>query len=664
MASSKNQYFCLKTLLKEKLVDEILGANIKQDPHQVLVLDSHTSKIIGSCCTMSSLLGKGFVAIQNLDFNRQTIDLPATYFLDLSGQDHSETGHTEDADKLKVVLQDFTAGPDWNPETKAGTRLKKKYLRAYINVTLSLKAELIQDVLKQEARFIRSCRALNEVNIDFLSYESRVFLLNQPYVLEKFMNPSEEAISESSRVIERIIKQLVSLCIAMNEKPYVRYEMPTGSRIEKYIQFLVASKTGFGKVFEETVKNLPNWKARPNPATMLFLNRATDMAAPLIHHINYQSVLVDVLGMQGDVLTIELENQKENKKEVKSYVLNETDEIWREKRHLHFDAFKNKLNDDIGKFKKKSTTNQFRDGKMDDKTMLAVVKDLPKYREMTRLFARHQNICKAAGKALKPKVPAITILQDLACGLSSDCSTLKPQTNWSVIKELLEKPETAYLDKASIALLYVIARGGMSNDEKSFFEDILDAGTMAAINNLQLLGVNTGKPSKPKALDKGHQEMIKTRLKRMIKEKGDAKSPKKSYIIGNRYLSKVYYACRQLAEDKLDKKAYPYVNPPPKSAGRSNARSTGFSVRRNRHKRQESRMGNSDKPRLIIFVLGGITAAEMASVYEIGEQWKVEIVIGSTDIITSEETLKSLSQGQIKKNQDLNPSIVRDPTNI
>mmetsp|Transcript_16420 Transcript_16420/g.22905 ORF Transcript_16420/g.22905 Transcript_16420/m.22905 type:complete len:663 (+) Transcript_16420:100-2088(+) len=656
--------FDLKLLLKKRLIDEIFGANNKKDPYQVLVLDSHTSKVVGSCCKMSNLLAEGFVAIQNLEMNRQTIDLPATYFLEVSGQDDEK--HRDDAERLTIVTKDFSEGPEWNPQSRTGRKLKKKYLRAYVNVTQTIKKSVISSILAKERRFVKNCRALNEVNIDFLSYESRVFLLNRPYALETLMK--EDQIGESSRLIERITKQLVSLCITLNEKPYVRYEVPqTGSRIERYIE-LLADKS-FESALRSATEKLPNWKPRPNPATLLFLNRTSDMAAPLIHHISYQSVLVDVLGMKGDVLNIEVEKRDQKTgevegKEIKSYVMDEEDEVWRAKRHKHFDAFKNELFAEIEAFKAKSTTQQARqkDLEMDQKTMLKVVKDLPKYREMTRMFRRHQNIIKTAGSAIKSKVPAITLLQDFACGFDHQASSQKPQSLWNRVTQILEDSETAYLDKASIAMLYVIARGGMTSSEKSFFESTLDTGTMTAVSNLKLLGFNTGNPQSSKAfsVERGHMDMMKSRVKKIISDKKAGK--KGQHIIGNRYLTKVHYACSQLVEDKLDKKAFPYINPPPKTASRGTARTTGFSVRRNRNRRNSE--GASDKARLIIFVLGGITASEMASVYEIGEQWNVEIIIGSTDIITSEEILKSLSLGEINKNQDLNPSAINYSTRV
>uniref|UniRef100_A0A7S2TZM9 Uncharacterized protein n=1 Tax=Lotharella oceanica TaxID=641309 RepID=A0A7S2TZM9_9EUKA len=630
---------------------------------------------------MSDLLERGFVAIQNIKNARQSIDLPATYFLDVTGQDDDASGHNEDEKMLKALIEDFTEGKDWDPVTKTGKLLKKKYLRAYVHVTSTLQKTLIAKVLATERRFVASCRALNEINIDFLAYESRVFLLNQPYVLDTLMRSNTGGgMGESTRLIDRITKQLVSLCVMLNEKPYVRFEKPTSnSNCEKLLEML-ASTNNFEAMLREATDKLPNWKPRPNPATLLFLNRTTDMAATLVHHIGYQSVLTNVLGMQGDVLRVEVDKKGGEGKEIKSYVMSEDDDIWARQRHKHFDAVKNELYAEMTAFKQKSLSQKVKEGDgldMDPKTMLKVVKDIPKYREMARQFNKHNSILNAARAEInKPgRIQAMTMLQDLACGFDSTGSSVSPQSLWSAISELLAKPDTAYLDKMQLALLYVIARGGMTSKEEDFFESNLQPEMMTVIKGLSHLDINTKKPKNTYSVVRGHLDMMKARLTKIrnakkieTEKEQDAKRKgqsftKKAHYIGYRYLPKLHWVCSQLIEEKLDQKAYPWNNPPPKSGSRGMSRATGFSVRRNRHKRQQSGMGNGDKQRVIVFVLGGITPAEMASVYEIGDQYNVEIIIGSTDLITSEEIVKCLSQGEIKRDQDLNPAVIQD-TNV
>ncbi|GAB5365930.1 hypothetical protein AAMO2058_001100900 [Amorphochlora amoebiformis] len=641
--SKRTAIFSLKTILRQKLVVEILSAHRKQDPHMVLVLDEHTSKIVGSCATMSDLLSQGFVAIQNIELNRETIDLPATYFLDVSHAEDSK----EDRKKLMLLAQDYSEGDGWNPTTKSGTKLKKKYLRAYVNVTLTLKKALISSILAKEKRFVSSCRALNEANVDFLSFESRVFLLNQPEALNILMKTGAEGIEESNRLIEQMTLQLVSLCIVLNESPYVRFEnSQRGGRIEKLLAFM-AGQDNFDAALQRTTRKLPNWKARPNPATLLFLNRTSDMAATLVHHLSYQSTLVDVMGMKGDVLEIEVDQKDESGvvigSEKKSYVMSETDDVWRLKRHKHFDAVKNELYDEMQKFKSKSVAQNFKsksDGlDIDQKTMLKVVKDIPKYREAVNMYKKHQNIIAKAREKIAERIGVTKLLQTLACLMDNTGNILRTSNIWEGVKTCLEDTKTSSTDKTSVALMYVIMRGGMTNSEKKVFEENLSSTTMTCIDSLKNLDLPTGKPQSDFKLRKDHVDIMKKNLKKRLQEK---KEGKKAYTVGFRYIPRLEALVSQLADDKLDKKDFPYVKAPSKSSSRG-TKSIGFSRRRNN--KSGAAMVDPEKARLIIFVLGGITASEMASVYEIGTAFQTDIIIGSTAIITPNDVITSLSMG-------------------
>lgn len=636
-------------MLKTRLLDDILGAYKSVAPHMVLVLDEHTGKIVSSCSSMSDLLERGFVAIQNIDMNRQDIDLPAAYFITASGLDEGK--HQEDRKKLESVVSDFSEG------NNVGMKLKKRYLEAYVNVTLKLKKILISEVLAKEKRFVSSCRALNEVNIDFLSYESKVFLLNQPYVLEALSKPKDNTnFTELARLVERVIQQMVSLCVMLNEKPYVRYEKNTnGQNMRGFSVTEGMAKTNFEEKFAETVEKLPNWKPRPNPATLLFLDRTTDMAAPLTYQLTYQATCVEMLGMENDVLRVNVDKKNKLTGEVegteeKAFVMSEKDDVWRGKRHKHiWTADVENVSETVA-FKKKSAVPKAFDseGETKSKNLLKVIKDYPKYQEFAKRANKHNSIIKVAKEEIKKRVDVISLLQDMACSFDHEGSSISPSKLFDRVKEVCSNSNHCNLDKARVAMLYIIVRGGVTKSEEQFFEEALDENILSAVKNISHLGFNTGAPSSSSAmkLDKNHLKAMKQRLK--------ANNEKKAYIQGNRYVTKLHNICTQLANDKLDKSAFPYTKTPPKSASRSLSRVTGFSTRRSNrsHNRKNTKI-DSDNPRIIVFVFGGITAAEMATAYEIGEQYGIELFVGSTDVITGDEVVKALSMGRIGKGENL-----------
>ena len=114
----------------------------------------------------------------------------------------------------------------------------------------------------------------------------------------------------------------------------------------------------------------------------------------------------------------------------------------------------------------------------------------------------------------------------------------------------------------------------------------------------------------------------------------------------------------------LDEDRYPYVTPPPEEQRANMQAKVGRSARRkpgqaapaagstggNDWKREEKdggaagAAGGADRrPRFLIFVIGGLTFSEMRSAYEIGEQHKAAVYIGSSNTINASEFMVELS---------------------
>ena len=66
-----------------------------------------------------------FSAIQDIEKNREEIDLAATYFLNVTGIE--QDGKTRNDERvLNKLAEDFAYGDGWNAERKEGKKLKKK----------------------------------------------------------------------------------------------------------------------------------------------------------------------------------------------------------------------------------------------------------------------------------------------------------------------------------------------------------------------------------------------------------------------------------------------------------------------------------------------------------------------------------------------------------
>ncbi len=100
-----------------------------------------------------------------------------------------------------------------------------------------------------------------------------------------------------------------------------------------------------------------------------------------------------------------------------------------------------------------------------------------------------------------------------------------------------------------------------------------------------------------------------------------------------------------ILDEKLDTRQFPFLsNRPAGGAGYS-----GTSARPTWH-RNVGQPATRSGPRLIVFVIGGITYAEMRSAYEVtaaNKKW--EIIVGSDQILTPKQFLNNL---EMKIGQD------------
>jgi len=215
--------------------------------------------------------------------------------------------------------------------------------------------------------------------------------------------------------------------------------------------------------------------------------------------------------------------------------------------------------------------------------------------------------------------------QDLAMGVDAEGEKVKDPMKLMV--PLLIDPAVKTEDRLRLILLYIISKNGITDENlnKLLQHANISMSEKDTITNAALLGLNI-------TVDGGRKRVwIPNRRERVSEQVYQA----------SRWVPVVKDIMEDAIEDKLDAKHFPFL------AGRQvsqpHSRAPASARYGQWHKDQRYSQMRSG-PRLIIFIVGGITYSEMRSAYEVTRAMKSswEVVIGSDQIITSEKFLSNL----------------------
>ncbi|KAJ1547774.1 vacuolar sorting protein VPS33/slp1 [Nowakowskiella sp. JEL0078] len=650
------------TLTRQRVLNDMIKSTQPVGRWKVIIVDPRSVRILNASCRMHEVLEENVTLVEDITKKRSPYhSIEAIYFI------------TPTPENINILIDDFTRSP------------KPSYAAAHIYCTAALPDKLFGKLKNSISQHIKT---LKEMLIDFIPYEPQVYTFDTPTSLFALFNPPSPSLLALE--MDMLSKRLLSVLATLGEYPHIRYYDPLGQSSTgglplagRFAQVVQAELDNLCRI-DDQFPPVSTYRR----AVLIIVDRSLDFIAPLNHEFTYQAMMNDLLVMEGGKYVYKAEGGVSTDASAAHVTaqLDDNDPIWTMLRHWHYaeaaEYIRNSFNIFLSENKAAVSTLGAKEGtnigSMENlKQMKDTLSSLPEFQEMKAKFSVHINICQECKSLFERRKLSLvaSVEQDMATGETSDGRA--PKNIFMDLVAALDSKDVISVDKIRMLMMYITSQGGIQDGDRRRLLDYakLTIEESQAITNMHYFGVRLSAPAIPEK----KKEMGRYTY---YGRKNDKKKNKHSDEDVPYDLSRYSPILRTVVEDqilnKLDTTIFPWIKEPPMDemlppsasrikgstqsggilgsiTGQSNIIGGGAtSLRTTRASWSKKAKGHitmnpvycgsnptspttqevnieddlrKNGPRVVVFMLGGMSFSEMRTVYELQKKYERECFI-------------------------------------